>query len=274
MDRSGYGEAYTVSPVIYDAVLPHPDVNDVPFFVDMALRSKGPVLEIGCGTGRVLIATARAGVEIVGLDLSQSMLSVCERKLASEPQAVRSKVQLMQGDMRDFDLGRKFALVTAPFYPFHHLLTVEDQLSCLHSIHLHLIDKGILILALINPSIHRLAAEQLLVESGCSSKFVMDGGQLVTLTQRTVIRDLCNQIEDFELIYDVTYPDGSQEQLVDRFQMRFMFRFEGEHLLARCRFQLEELLGDYDRTPYGPRESRELIFVARKAEVEPFKASL
>lgn len=265
MHRAGCSENYTVVADIFDYIVPYPDRHDIRFFTNMARRSEGPVLEIGCGTGRVLIPTARAGIEITGLDLSPSMLSVCQEKLSHEPEAVQSKVQLVHGDMRQFDLGREFGLVTAPFYSFHHLIAIEDQLSCLNSIHRHLVDKGRLILALFNPSLPLLVDEQYLVESVEEPKCAMADGRTVVLRRRTVSRDLCNQVEDLELIYHITYPDGRQERLVDRFQMRFLFRFEGEHLLARCGFQVEKVYGDYDKVPYGLKNTGELIFVARKA---------
>src|SRR4029450_6069466 len=103
--------------------------GDVAFFVEAAKNAGGSMLEVGCGTGRVLISVARAGVEIVGLDLSQHMLAVCRRKLELESPAGKPRWQLVSGDMRDFDLRRAFSLITLPFRPFQHLITIEEQLS-------------------------------------------------------------------------------------------------------------------------------------------------
>ena len=63
----------------------------------------------------------------------------------------------------------------------------------------------------------------------------------------------------------VPHTDGREERLVHRFQMRHLFRFEAEHLLARSGFQVEELYANYDKSPYGSKDPGELIFVARKA---------
>jgi SAM-dependent methyltransferase len=103
-----------------------------------AQGSGGPVLEVGCGTGRVLIPTARAGINIFGIDLSPYMLDVCERRLEQEPIEVQNRVQIDQADMRDFDLGQTFSLITIPFRPFQHLIEVEDQIACLRCVHRHL----------------------------------------------------------------------------------------------------------------------------------------
>jgi cyclopropane fatty-acyl-phospholipid synthase-like methyltransferase len=97
---------------LYDYVVPYATRGDVEFYVDEARAANGPVLEVGCGTGRVLIPTARAGVPIVGLDGSPSMLAHCRTKLRAEPADVQASVELHAGDMRAFDLGRTFALVT------------------------------------------------------------------------------------------------------------------------------------------------------------------
>src|SRR5689334_10575272 len=106
---------------LYDYVVPYRTRQDIDFFVDAATASRGPVLEVGCGSGRVLIPTARAGIDVVGLDLSPRMLDICRKRLSEEPEAVRSRVRLAQGDMRHFDLEQTFSLATIPFRPFQHL---------------------------------------------------------------------------------------------------------------------------------------------------------
>jgi len=260
----GYAE-YGFTAEFYDHVVPYRERQDVVFFVEMAQASGGPVLEIGCGTGRVLIPCARAGVEIVGLDLSPHMLAVCRQNLAQEPAEVQARVQLVEGDMRAFDLGRAFALITLPFRPFQHLTTVEDQMACLRTIRHHLAPGGRLVLDLFNPSILALAAPERLEEFGDEPEFTMPDGRRVLRRARIVRRDYFDQVQDTELIYYVTHPDGRQERLVHGFPMRYLFRFEAEHLLARCGFAVEALYADCDKSPYGSKYPGELIFVARKA---------
>jgi SAM-dependent methyltransferase len=100
---------------LYDYVIPYRDRPDVSFYIEAALQARGPVLEIGCGTGRVLIPTAKAGIEITGLDLSEHMLEVCQRRLLTEPDEVQTRIQLFRMDMRSFELARQFHLVTVLF---------------------------------------------------------------------------------------------------------------------------------------------------------------
>lgn len=264
MTQSGSYDEYLSIAELYDYVVPYRNRPDVAFFVEAAKESGGPVLEVGCGTGRVLIPTAQAGVEIVGLDLSPHMLEVCRGRLKAESEEVRSRVQLVQGDMRQFELSRTFRLVTLPFRPFQHLTTVEDQLACLGCICRHLAEAGRLILDIFNPSLESLARQNFGEEISEEPEFSMPDGQRVIRRHKIVSRDAANQINYVELIYYVTHPNGRQERLVQAFPMRYLFRFEAEHLLARAGFEVEQLYADYDKSPYGSKYPGELIFVARK----------
>lgn len=264
MDNSGGYSDYDFIADLYDHVKAYRERPDVDFFVDEALKAGSPVLEIGCGTGRVLIPTARAGVEITGLDLSDHMLDRCRTNLSSESDEVRSRVTLIKGDMRSFDLGRQFRLITIPFRPFQHLTTVEDQLSCLATARAHLSDGGRLILDLFNPKLEALVADDVGVEVDEGLEFQTPDGATVQRKHRIKGRDLFNQIVYSELIYYVTHADGREERLVHAFPMRYLFRFEAEHLLARSGFRVEAVYSDYDRSEFGSKYPGELIIVAVK----------
>jgi len=266
MSLSGGYDEYALIAELYDHVVPYRDRPDITFFVEAARNAGSPVLEVGCGTGRVLIPTARAGVEIAGLDLSPHMLAVCRQRLRAEPEAVQSRVLLAQADMRGFQLGRAFTLVTIPFRPFQHLLTVEDQLSCLASVRRHLVDGGILILDVFNPSLDALVNRPLGDEVADEPEFTLPDGRRVTRRHKTVAHDRSQQVNDFELVYDVKHPGGREERLVHAFRLRYLFRFEAEHLLARAGFAVEHLYGGYDKSEYGSTYPGELLFVARKTD--------
>ncbi len=260
-------DEYAFVAEFYDFIVPYRERQDVAFFVEMAQEAAGPVLEIGCGTGRVLIPTARAGVEIVGLDSSSKMLAVCREKLALEPEPVQSRVKLAKGNMRGFDLNKRFHLVTMPFRPFQHLLTVEDQVDCLACVHRHLVDEGTFVLDVFNPSLPHLAGKEDVEDLlGEEPQFMMPDGRRVLRRHHIVSRDWFNQVQDVELIYEVSHPDGREERLVHSIRMRYLFRFEAEYLLARCGFQVEALYADYDKSPYGSKYPGELIFVARRVD--------
>ncbi len=259
----GYREYASVAE-LYDLVPAYRDRPDVPFYVDEARRAGGPVLEVACGTGRILLPVARQHVPVTGIDLSPHMLKACRDKLDKEPAEVRSCVTLRQADMRDFRLGTSFALVMLPFRPFQHLTTVEDQRACLSTIHGHLNSKGRLILDLFNPSLPAIAADNVGQELGPEPEFVTPDGRRVVRWHKFVSKDFFNQINQVELIYDVRHPDGRTERLVHSFPMRYLFRFEAEHLLARCGFRLLDVYADFERHPYGSIYPGDLIMVAEK----------
>ena len=252
---------YVVIAEFYDHIALYRDRQDVAFFVEQAQGSGGPVLEIGCGTGRVLFSIAQAGVEVVGLDRSASMLAVCKQKLTRESAAVQSRVRLVEADMRAFDLDRKFALVTMPFRPFQHLLEVADQLECLATVRRHLDDQGRLIVDVFNPYIAFLA-EPCPTAAVSEAEFTMPDGRAVCRQYRVLSRDLARQLQEVEMVYLVTHPDGRRQRLEERFPIRYYFRFEMEHLLARAGFRVQALYGDYDQSPFGSKDPGELIFIA------------
>jgi SAM-dependent methyltransferase len=250
---------------LYDFVGPYRDRPDVPFWVEEAKSAGGPILELGCGSGRILLPTARAGVEIVGLDSSPSMLAMCRERLAAEPPDVASRVELVEGDMRSFDLGsRRFALATIPFRAFQHLLAVEDQLACLERVRRHLVDGGRVIVDVFHPSIEKIANRVPGQEFGEEPAFEMPDGRRVVRRHMVTDHDRFEQVNGIELIYYVTHSDGREERLVHAFGMRYTFRYELEHLFARSGFAVEEVYADYDRSPFGSRYPSELVMVARK----------
>lgn len=135
LDRSG---GYVKNDFVvdaYDWIVPHSARQDIPFFLDVVSQSQAHTLELGCGTGRVLIPIARAGFQITGIDLSSRMLSMCRDKLMRESADTQSNVAaLINCNMSDFSLRQHFDLVIIPFFTFNYLLTSTEQLSCLSSI--------------------------------------------------------------------------------------------------------------------------------------------
>ena len=95
------------------------------------------------------------------------------------------------------------------------------------------------------------------------AKFAFEGAR-VTRRFRLTRCDLPRQVQYLEMIFYVRDPDGTSRRVAESFSMRHFFRYEVEHLLARCGFEVEALYSDYDKSPYGSKSPGELIFVARK----------
>ncbi len=249
----------------YDFVVPYRERKDVGFFVDMALESGGLVLELGCGTGRILIPTARAGISIWGLDASGEMLRVCRERLALEAEDVRERVRLERGDMRDYAIEERFRLITVPFRAFHHLIEVDDQRRCLDCSHRHLESRGLLLLDLFNPYLPYLYDKRFLEVVEEEPSFTLPNGQRMMRRSRLLGRDLHRQVLDMEFLYEWKEDGGQTHRHSHQFQMRYFFRYEIEHLLGRAGFALETIYADYKKSPFGSQYPGELIVVARKS---------
>jgi len=123
--------------------------GDVDFYLEHARHFGGPILELAAGTGRILLPLAAAGHDVVGLDRSPAMLGIASAKLAARPEL---RARLVEGDMRDFDLNRTFALVIIAARSFQHLVEPADQRAALSCVRRHLQPGGHLILDLFDPN--------------------------------------------------------------------------------------------------------------------------
>jgi SAM-dependent methyltransferase len=235
--------------------------QDVAFYRDAARDFGDPVLELGCGTGRITMALAETGKRITGLDLSERMLERAVKKRAALRVEARERVHLVQGDMTRFDLGEKFRLIIIPFRPFQHLLEVRQQMDCLDCARKHLAPEGRLILDVFQTDAERMHDPVHMREALVTEYKTADGRQ-VRVAERVAGFHRAEQRNDVEMIFSVTHPGGRQERLVFAWPLRYFFRYEVEHLLARCGFQVAAEYGDFDRTPIRD-DSPEMIFVAQ-----------
>jgi SAM-dependent methyltransferase len=119
--------------------------HDIDYYVRLAREHGGPVLEYGCGNGRITVALAQAGVSVVGVDLSAPMLMDLEKRLSGLPKTVRERVELVRGDMREARLPRQFPLVIAPFNAFLHLYQRVDAQAFLARVTEHLAPGGLFV---------------------------------------------------------------------------------------------------------------------------------
>jgi len=245
----------------YDADTPLTD--DIPFYVELAREAAsagGRVLELGAGTGRVTIPIARAGVEVVGLERSPAMLAVARRKSAGI-----ASLSWVVGDMADFQLEGSFGLVIIPCRSFLLLLTVAEQKSSLAAIHEHLAAGGRLALNFFNPSIP-LMAEWLTTRRGSIERRppdqVSNGMRRALWTTREYLT--ARQEIDEQRIEEALSDEGAVISRVYRnLRLRYVFRYEMEHLLALSGFAVEALYGWFDRRPFA-EDSSELVWLARK----------
>jgi len=223
--------------------------GDRAFYVEHAKQSGGPVLELGCGTGRVLLPTALTGVACVGLEASSEMLAVLREK---DPPA---NVELVGGRMENFDLGQgRFRLVTAPFRALQHLLDVEAQLATLENVRRHLAPGGAFVFDVFDPKLARMAVLE--EPEGPGVAFSHDGKQV--RRRESVRRDLTRQVMTVTFRYE---SDAVDLQGVTQIDLRWYYRYELEHLLARAGFGELEFFAGFDKSPW--RAGQETVVVAR-----------
>ena len=252
---------------IYDSVYSYIRA-DIPMYTREAVNSGGPVLELGVGTGRVAIPTARLGIDVVGIDSSEEMLAVAQSKLDSlGPDA--GSLELVAEDMRDFHLRdsrgeqRRFPLAAIPFRGFQALLSVEDQTRALRSIRRHLLPDGKLVFSMFVPD-PNLALEAGDVPRHLNDVTDPDTGTDYVLYQQ-VAYDTHHQVVSVRMIIEELGQDGAVVRKLYRdYQLRYSYRWEVYHLLRSSGFEVESLYGDFDYAEFD-EDSEEMVWVARKA---------
>jgi SAM-dependent methyltransferase len=258
-------DTYHVIAKYYDAAYAaKQDLVDLPFYVELAERSSGPILEIACGTGRVTIPIARKGIEICGVDNSLPMLEVLRENLAREPEQVRRHVTVQEGDMRSFRLNRKFPLAIIPFRPMQHMFTVEDQVAALKTAAAHLTDEGILAFDVFYPKFEMIWAkvgeEVAEMEWGVDS----DPTRVVRRFFRKDSVDKINQIFNFTFIFR-TYQSG--DLALEETEAFSLCYYTYPHL--RALFLLAGLepvaeYGSFAKTPLD-NTAEQMIFLLRQS---------
>ena len=232
---------------------------DLQMYEQFAARCGSPILELGCGTGRVLLPLARQGYRITGIDASAAMLDRARSKVAEEDLVGRAT--LLQQEMRELELAERFNLAFAALNSFAHLHTTDDQLAALARIRRHLHPGGLLILDLFNPDMARLleprgqvALAKVMTEPGT-------GHRLMRFDVEEV--DLERQIVHTTYILDEIDAEGHVRRTLFPFSLRYLFRYELELLLRHAGFEIEAVYGSYDLDEFGG-ESEKMIAVARR----------
>ncbi len=236
----------------YDHIRSHADAD---FYRALAGETGGPVLELGCGTGRVLLPIVADGIPCTGLDASPAMLDVLRAK------APPASLRLVCAPMQAFDLGTdRFALIFSAFRAFQHLLTVDEQLACLGCVRRHLAPNGRLAFDVFAPFLDRTAVVD---ESEAADACFQQDGCDVTRYVR-IRRDLATQVAEIHMRYEMRRDGVVVGEDHETFHMRWTHRYELEHLLVRAGFTVDAVYGAFDRRPYD-YVSGEVVVVARAA---------
>jgi SAM-dependent methyltransferase len=214
-------------------------LEDIPFYVDLAVRSGGPVLELGVGSGRVAVPTALAGITVVGVDTSPTMLELARRRAESHTVDLR----LVEADMRSLpELGR-FALVTIPFRALLHLSSDAERRAVLSAARARLLPEGVLAFDVFHPDAEDIAETHdrwLEREPGIWERATWDAS-----TRRL---ELAVRTDDSEAAMDLWWLDPP----------------DWRRLLERAGFEEIHAYGWFDRSPLQPG-GVDSVWIARTA---------
>jgi SAM-dependent methyltransferase len=228
--------------------------NDLAFYLTHAQAASGPVLEIGCGTGRVTLALAAAGVNVIGLDVSAPMLEEARRK--AERQGLN--IRWIEADGRTFDLGQRFALIIMPFNTLQFFRDITALQQLFHRVKSHLQDRGQFIFDVFNPQVSFLAADPSARYERARYPDPEGRGEVVLEETREYVAE--RQVVRSTRYYHL---GGKRDVSVSSLELRCFFPCELDLILEHFDFRLEAKYGDFDNSPLSDRSPKQICICSR-----------
>jgi SAM-dependent methyltransferase len=231
--------------------------NDVPFYKGKIPSPAAPVLELGCGTGRVLLPLAESCGYMHGIDSSAAMLALCREKL-HQAGIPSNRAQVEVGDITNFDLGRRFDLIIAPYRVFQNLETATQVDGLFRCVRKHLSPAGTCILNVFKPN----RAPEALRRDWCTEderlawEISIEGTRIVC-HERSPRMDPDNLVLYPELIYRRYEEEVLTGEAVLKIAMRCYYPEEFEKIIRSHGFRIVARWGGYAGEPYG--EGSELV---------------
>jgi SAM-dependent methyltransferase len=250
---------YGVDPLIYDAGVydaMHGRMPDVAWYLELARRARGPVLELCCGTGRITIPLAQAGIEIDGVDMTPNMLEAAQRKAKD----AGIKIGWHRQDMRRLRLNRSdFRLIFIPFNSLQNTYSLEDVEKVFAGVRKHLAPGGTLAFDVFNPSVHFMVRGEKLRKD--RYKFRLEDGRRVRISE--ICRyDSAGQVNRVQWLHRV----GADPPRVQRLDMRCFYPLEMDALLKYNGFRVVAKYGDFSREPFVSASMKQ-VYVCRATRV-------
>jgi SAM-dependent methyltransferase len=222
-------------PVLYD--LENDKFEpDGPFYLALARRLGGSVLELGCGTGRLTVPLAQQGFDMTGLDVMPKMLARAREKSRGLP------IQWVEADVRHFDLRRRFGFIFESGATFQHMLTRADQEAFLACARAHLSPEGHLVLGALVPAGGLLETQ---LDEQPWFSYTGPAGQTVNVSG-TQHYDAATQVKTETAIRRWQTEEGQRVERVAPLRLRYTYPAEMEALLGDLGFTVRERYGDYD----------------------------
>jgi SAM-dependent methyltransferase len=245
-------------PSLYDRVSAPPAAS-VAFYVGLARETRGDVLELACGTGRVTIPIAQAlagsGRTVMGLDLAPAMLDAARAKSA----AASAAADFVSGDMRHFALGRRYGLIFIAFNSLLHLTTNEALGECFACVREHLAPDGIFAFDVFNPSVQMLARSP---SERTTMARIPDDELGEIHVEATMDYDSATQVNRSSFHFSAP---GRPDYMTAPIHLRSLFPLELPLLLSVSGFALETRYGDFGGEPFASGSARQ-VCICRVAD--------
>ncbi len=244
----------------YDAE--NEDMNaDLELYSALAEQTGGPILDIGCGTGRIMLHLAGEGYHVAGVDTSKAMLDRGRRKLKNRVD-LHDLVTFYEGDALSYPLPDKYPLILIPFNGLMHFRTTHDQVKLLQHLSGFLADDGLLVIDL--PNAGEMFAT---VDDGAvtleRSFIEPESGHLV-MQQSVSTLNRTEQLQYVTWIYDEIGANNVVQRTVAPLTLRYIFPAELDLLLPVSGFQRTRRFGDYDQGPFEEGCPRVIVVAQKK----------
>lgn len=234
-------------------------VADIPFYVDEARKADRPVLELACGTGRLTIPVAQSGAEIVGLDLSGSMLAHARTKA----EAARVAIEFVEGDCRSFDLGRKFGLIFMAFNSMQHLHDYASLAALFVNVRKHLAEGGRFVFDVFNPKIEILARAA--GDRRLEREYQDPDGRGTMAFEHSGTYDDASQVSQIQCYFVQRGANGEEVNVrEEKLHLRSFFPQELDLLVRSQGFEIVEKLGNFERKAFGSGDPKQVVVCRSK----------
>ena len=250
-------------PELYDYVTPKSFNGDVEWYKRKAVESKGPVLELGAGTGRITIPIAEGGSSVYALDSDEGMRKALQVKVEMLPEDIQKRIVIVGEDMRSFILNQKFGLIIAPFRAFLHNLTNEDQKACLQAVYEHLRPGGRFAFNVFHPSLQYMSNH-----SGAlagvwrwAGEYQINDGGLLIRSEANYYDTVRQRVRSLHR-YEQYGADGNLNRtFLHRLELAYLYPADIRRLLEEQGFTNIEIAGGFDGRPFK-NDTDELVIEA------------
>jgi SAM-dependent methyltransferase len=232
--------------------------DDLDFYVEYANKTKGPILELASGTGRVSLYLAQKTYRSLEcIELSESMIKKFENKLKTSYKNLQNKINIHAIDMSNFQLHKKFEYIIIPWRSLQCLIEEKQAINCLKCIYEHLTDSGLFVFEIFRPKNYDenwLGKEEI-------SYDIVDG------TKR-IIRSTVNHYVDtnkkyIQYLNKIKIIENNKEVVVkDMLTLKYYKYDDIIRILNSLNFKIKEEYGYYDKRAI--KDGEEMIFVCTK----------